>query len=136
MTTHDDALREAEGRTIWVDVDDTLVLWDDERNGIPSGPGAGWHFNMSLVNALDAHLHTHPNDRLVIWSGGGVGYAQRFVLDLLERVPFVHGDAILPCRAKDVRGPRAGDVVVDDMAFAPYHGCEVMTWQAFVRRGM
>ena len=58
---------------IFLDVDDTLVLYRDDVTPHPYGVlmGLGFRVNHELVDRVLAHLS--PDERVVVWSGGGLG---------------------------------------------------------------
>ena len=89
---------------LFVDCDDTLVLWPDDA----LDTGTSWELNLDLIHSIGCFLDTHPEYFLVVWSGGGVDYAERWA-----RMAFSNY-TVLP---KDVRNePQDQDILVDDMA--------------------
>ncbi len=113
--------------TLWLDCDDTLVIWLDEdgqplEGQNPYGGGSQrWKWNEELIRAID----WVSDWDLAIWSGGGAQYAARW-RDLLR---WDLADAY----SKDTRLPQPNDLCVDDMPLKV--ACEVMTWQEFVGAG-
>jgi hypothetical protein len=115
---------------LYVDCDDTLVLWLDGDGDVADGPnpyGTGpdrWKPNEGLIIALENWRMRHPEiDEIVLWTGGGTDYAQLW----LRRVYPAADDAI----SKDTRIPRPDDLCVDDMPIKV--ACPVVTWQQFVK---
>ena len=60
---------------LFVDVDDTLVKWTEPEGDNPQHTP---NVNVALVYAVRNFLETHPDFSLVVWSGGGADYAQRW----------------------------------------------------------
>ena len=93
---------------IYVDCDDTLVLWDDEEvDGIMlrSSP----YPNTALIEAVDT-LIAQTGALVVVWSGGGKEYAQ----DWADKyVP--HWNAAAMDKHECIRLPDIGDICIDDM---------------------
>jgi len=93
-------------RKILVDVDDTLVIY--KSNGIhPYGfiHGDPFEPNKELIDKLK-----NFDGEIIIWSGGGVGYAQRVAEMVLP------DDIVFNCKTKgdlDIDMVE-GDVIVDD----------------------
>ena len=96
---------------LFIDCDDTLILWDmvwDEVRGLyVSGVPAGEEplLNNELVTDISCFLSKHKNYELIVWSGGGVRYAERW------RDKYLPEARVLD---KDMHTPQAGDIVVDD----------------------
>lgn len=96
---------------LFVDCDDTLVIWDkaaehkDAAGGLYHGDK--WQPNVLVVDAVARWKHAHMDGTVVVWSGGGVEYAGMWGRRLLFGVPHV---AI----SKDIGIPTAADVCVDD----------------------
>ena len=90
---------------IFVDCDDTLILYDSDTGTHPYGVrhGEPWHPNQPLVDAL---LETeHP---VFIWSGGGAWYAEIIAGKLGLDFPCLDKDEITFELIQE------GDVVIDD----------------------
>ena len=107
---------------LFVDCDDTLILWDTEPNGLGS---YGYHLNHELIEAVLKYMAI-TKDNLVVWSGGGEEYARRWARCSF---PDTEWEAI----SKDITLPDAelDDVCVDDMDIIP--AAPVFTWQEFVK---
>lgn len=97
---------------LFVDCDDTLVLWDTPDLGLTTH----YDLNLELIGDVECFILHHPEYELVVWSGGGVDYATRWA----ERC-FPHRHAklddcvdylVLP---KDMRTPEDQDICIDDM---------------------
>ncbi len=115
-------------RRLFVDCDDTLVLWQKDgappEGAHPYGGGAeSWLPNEALISAIRSHMTASPEDRLIIWTGGGVNYATMWADRLMP------GEWHL-ATAKDPRLVQAGDVCVDDMPMKV--AGELVSWQEFV----
>ncbi len=114
---------------LYVDCDDTLVLWLDNDDGVLGGPhpyGTGaagrWKPNLELLGAMKQWRENTPGSEIILWTGGGADYAQ-----LWERRVYPEAaDAI----SKDTRIPEPDDLCVDDMPIKV--ACPVVTWQQFV----
>lgn len=98
---------------IWIDVDDTLVVWSDERGTLeapnPLGYNATqWEWNEQLVRAVDAA----PDEVVAIWSGGGAQYAGTWANRLVAYL----GDSARDwtVAGKDPSLLQPGDIMVDD----------------------
>ena len=95
---------------LFIDCDDTLVLWlgeDGEVDGGPNPYGGGkekWEPNRALIAAIESSREEY--EEVVVWTGGGSDYARVWRDRLL---PWAH-HAI----AKDTRIPGSEDVCVDD----------------------
>ncbi len=117
---------------LFVDCDDTLVLWfngDEQTEGVllpgpnPYGAGADrWKPNVALMDALDAWRRANPEGELILWTGGGLDYAQ-----LWQRRVYRQADDAI---SKDTRIPFSSDLCIDDMPIKV--ACPVVTWQEFV----
>ena len=112
---------------LFVDCDDTLVIWldgDDQplEGQNPYGGGSQtWKFNDDLIRAIEERHGGY----IVVWSGGGEDYARRW----LDRLGWTEAEAI----SKDISLPEPGDLCIDDQPIKV--ACPVMTWQEFVAEG-
>ena len=95
--------------TLFVDVDDTLIIWDDA----PEGPvSMTWHPNADVIAAID--LWKGP---VVIWSTGGAYYAQKTAEELLPP------EVLSKVTGYDAKWPRwvdDGDMFIDDEPFSSF----------------
>lgn len=96
---------------LFVDCDDTLVLWTDasgaveDDRGHPYGAGAkGWKPNEALIDCITRRRAEF--ETVIVWSGGGAEYAGKWLERLLPWADF--------CASKDIKLPRADDLCVDD----------------------
>ncbi len=120
-------------RRLFVDCDDTLVLWLDDEGDVADGPnpyGNGhehWKPNEELVIALENWRMRHPTiDEIILWSGGGTDWARSW----LRRIYPAADGAI----SKDPRIPRSDDLCVDDDdTLLRKVACPLVTWQQFVK---
>lgn len=98
---------------LFVDCDDTLVLFDGEAGEIH--PYSFWRYdscrpNESLIAFIKKFAKEHPNALIVIWSGGGKDYAQAVANELLPDV-----EVAATIKDKTTFGlVRENDIVVDD----------------------
>ena len=96
---------------LFVDCDDTLILWADE----PVGElivREDYDFNLPLISDIACFINFHTDYELVVWSGGGIDYAARWAEKCFHNVPYL----ILP---KDMRLPAGADICVDDAEVSP-----------------
>lgn len=121
---------------LFLDVDDTLVLWqyETEPSGLftlRGGPdNAPYLANHALIGAVACYLAEHPDTTLHVWSGGGMAYALDWAVRLL------HTDgrpwpnlSVVP---KYVTLPEPGDIVIDDQQLGLAAGVTLYTWQDFL----
>ena len=64
---------------LFVDCDDTLILYDSEGDVHPYGFSRGdpYHVNETLVAFIWGFRAKYPDALIVIWSGGGRAYAEQ-----------------------------------------------------------
>lgn len=98
---------------LYVDVDDTLVLWlidgQPADGPLPFGTGAeDWRPNTRLILEIELWCDANPEGKLIVWSGGGDTYATMWGRRLLHHLPH-------EAMAKDPRILMPGDIYVDDM---------------------
>lgn len=106
---------------LFVDCDDTLVVWDDaalmkQRGAFNEFTSTDWAFNPKVVALIEAT----PTG--VIWTGGGIEYA-RLWLNRLERKLGRRLDGWIAL-SKYTPLPKAGDTCIDDMPIKV--ACEVI----------
>lgn len=97
-------------RRLFVDCDDTLILWDqaaDETSGLYYGDR--YRPNTSLIEAIEQFARMSPDTDIYVWSGGGVDYAGRWAGLFLQNI------SIKGWLSKNIRLPDSYDVCVDDM---------------------
>ena len=98
---------------LFVDCDDTLILFDSEGEIHPYGFSRGdpYHINEPLVVFIKEFREKYPEGFIVIWSGGGQEYATQVAKEVgLESVTPWH--MIKDRTTFDL--VREGDIVVDD----------------------
>ena len=96
---------------LFVDCDDTLVLWDDTHQNQDKTLWIrdSWQPNTQLIAAVKSYADNVQPDLVIIWSGGGLEYARGW----LERLfPDERGWV---AASKDTTLPESGDLCVDDM---------------------
>ena len=100
---------------LFVDCDDTLVLWKYEEIEVAGrtlytlpNEGEKYTVNLPLIDAVRVYMLRHPECTLVIWSGGGVDYAARWARKFFEGVKYL-------IENKNVKYPQEGDICVDDI---------------------
>ncbi len=103
-------------RRLFIDCDDTLVLWLDERGmplkgenpmGVNSHDG-NWKPNTRLILEIEKWVEINPHLEVIVWSGGGDFYAGGWGQRLLHHIEHV-------AYAKDTRVPMVNDIAIDDM---------------------
>lgn len=101
---------------LFVDCDDTLVIWDDSARQVNQDKELWvrekWKLDVGLIGDINCWLDQHPEYSLVVWSGGGVNYAA----DWAERA-FPHRPYMVA--SKDMRIPTDLDICIDDMPVEP-----------------
>lgn len=113
---------------LFVDCDDTLVLWLDDDGDVAAGPNPygnasdRWKANTDLVAALNEWNENTLGSEIILWTGGGIAYARVWE----QRIYPEAADAI----SKDTRIPGPDDLCIDDMPIKV--ACPVVTWQQFV----
>lgn len=115
---------------LFVDCDDTLVLWTDAAGQVLGGPhpyGGGADEpvpNEALIEAIVARRGEFEG--VVLWSGGGRRYAAEWLRYLTP-----HGIVPTVALNKDPRAPTADDLCIeDDPERWPF--VNQCTWQEFV----
>lgn len=104
-------------KRLFVDVDDTLVIYEDPATeGQPHPYGVymriPWHPNIALVAGVRDFRRLYPHALIVIWSSGGQEYAT-LCADLL--FPGLDVTPLAKVR-REFGLVRPDDIVVDDMA--------------------
>lgn len=98
---------------LFVDCDDTLVLWPDEphlNQDKKLWQGDEYELNHPLIEEIKIFFRDRPReDALIIWSGGGADYAATWA-----RRCFPHGEYL--SLSKDIVLPNEDDICIDDMA--------------------
>ncbi len=110
---------------IFVDVDDTLVLFDGKKinpygviNGKPYKP------NLALIEKLK-----NTKEDIIVWSGGGRDYAKMVAIKVLpEEIRFMVGDKVM-----DMQSVKSGDIIIDDQKenFVPLEEIGVYVFNPF-----
>lgn len=91
---------------LYVDVDMTLVLWQDGLTH-PFEGAQRYKRNHQLIDAIERFLTTNPQFGFTVWSFGGHEYARLWA----ERLKLPVDSTM----AKDIRAPKPDDICVDDM---------------------
>lgn len=102
---------------VFIDIDDTLILWDDEDRANP---------NEDLIEAINAFAHARPTDLIMVWSGGGIDYAAMWARTCIPEVSWL----VVP---KYVTYPEAHDLCIDDVLGLQV-ACEVISPNAGIER--
>ena len=103
-------------KRLFIDCDDTLILYDTAEDDAPSPygyiHGQPYHVNEALAASVRAWAHDNPCSMVVVWSGGGERYARTIAGIALPGLA-------VQTMVKDATTfdlARSGDIVVDDMA--------------------
>lgn len=98
---------------LFVDCDDTLIVYDNEAIENPYGKkyGTPYRFREELVDAIKVWRRLNPYQLLVIWSGGGREYAEEIAREVFSDLDFVAMDKF----GTALTLVRKGDIVIDDM---------------------
>lgn len=97
--------------TLYIDVDDTLVVWTSD--------GESWTANKAVIE-----FAKQWKGDIVVWSGGGLDYAQMWARHLLQSVKWVASPKFNPV-VKD------GDVFIDDSPFKAWEHATIRPWELF-----
>lgn len=67
-------------KRLFVDVDDTLVLYENDnlQNSYGVFWGVAWRPNEVLIKGMRDYRRDNPNALIIMWSGGGREYAKMF----------------------------------------------------------
>ena len=96
---------------LFVDVDDTLVLYDlDAPNPYGIYYGTPYTINEPLLEGIKQFQLDNPNELIVIWSGGGKEYARMWGEDKLG----LEGMIYLLKDKDSFWLVNPGDIVIDD----------------------
>lgn len=125
-------------RTLYVDCDDTLVLYHDtpgQMRGVhPYGAydGIPWSPNQMLIALLQEWLTLDSDRHLVVWSGGGEEYAAMWAMKLLNSVDLE--STTVSDKNTDPTGvvPGPQDFVIDDQELPFIRDVPVLTAEAFI----
>ncbi len=103
-------------KRLFIDVDDTLILYNSDSKINPYGFWNGDPFepNFGLINAIGEYREAFPDAMIVIWSGGGRDYARAAADHLFPDNDFAYmekGWDSFPL-------VRDTDIVVDDADFS------------------
>lgn len=93
---------------LFVDCDDTLILWGDSPEPDGLYHGDKYELNVPLMGLISCILDEHREYELVVWSGGGIDYADRWASRCFPERNW-------SIAAKDMRTPQADDICIDDM---------------------
>lgn len=96
-------------RILFLDVDNTLVLWKDQKHPWDDGFEDEYRPNHALIEAASEFIEKHSG-RIIVWSGGGEVYA-----GLWRDRLFGNNRKELAAASKQPGLIRPDDIVVDDM---------------------
>lgn len=102
--------------TLWIDIDDTLILFDPLS--ISSRYMDQWEPNCVVIQFVNKFVQV-PNKfrRVVYWSSGGKEYTESVVEEIRQmNIELPKG----PCIAKYSQAPTIGDLFLDDEPFLSY----------------
>ena len=100
-------------KRLFVDCDDTLVLYQNDNDINPYGYYLEdpWNPNVELIDAIADH---YLSVQLYIWSGGGQEYAAMWARSLFS--PRMNRELVTLSKGRDtIEIVREGDIVIDDM---------------------
>ncbi|KKM22552.1 hypothetical protein LCGC14_1624140 [marine sediment metagenome] len=99
---------------LFVDCDDTLIIYDNEDDGELHAygylKGFPYHLNGPLVSYIKWFAEEYPEELIVIWSGGGGDYARTIaerIFPGMEVATMIKDETTYPL-------VRENDIVVDD----------------------
>ena len=96
---------------LFVDVDDTLILWSKELKG--GLYATKYERNEAVARFVRIFRQTHPEGIVIVWSLGGQEYAAKHAR---EQIPGLYNE----CRAKYPAIPVPGDLFIDDDPLPSY----------------
>lgn len=94
-------------RRLFVDCDDTLILWE-RRSGFVEVITGEYKINTDLIGQVLNFLKHNPDFELVVWSHGGVDYAGDWALQCFG------GLVKYTIEPKEPGIAAIGDMVIDD----------------------
>ena len=137
---------------LYIDCDDTLVLWLDEweqplerKNPYDAG-SQKWILNDPLIDAIKKWYMTPLRGDVIIWSGGGSQYSYRWAGLAFMRDPRNTDHQEMPppeldrplqrlmVSRKDMRVPKHDDIVVDDQKLVMEARPNLFTPDEFINR--
>jgi len=98
---------------IYLDVDGTLVKHKDPTSDDYSSP---WEWNGDLLRAILDYVLATNDYTIVVWTGGGAGYAGLWRDRLQQTFPNTFGQLIVMSMAKTDKQLTDKDIVIDDQA--------------------
>lgn len=117
-----------EADVLFVDIDDTLVLWDSYTTGLVDH----WEPNHVLFNILE-EFTDNPNKKLFIWSTGGKKYAEDMYKKAFWRsrgeAPYIK---VAGFEAKWNRIPGASTLFIDDDPLESFKAATIHPKELFV----
>jgi len=112
---------------LFVDVDDTLILWDDSARQMNQDQslwmGDKYKVNIELIGVINNFASKNPLVPIYVWSGGGRNYARHWADLYLDNVYDI-------ALAKDTTLPNKEDICIDDQILSVK--AILVTWQEFV----
>lgn len=100
--------------TLFVDIDDTLILWHD-----PEPVSTRWDLNLAVVECMYAW-----EEEIVIWSSGGAAYAETMARQALREYPDLL-ERVSSFEAKFMRLAAGLDVFLDDAPWTSFRHASI-----------
>lgn len=116
---------------LFVDCDDTLVLWQPEKRTRSDGLYLGneWERNEKLIKTIEDYIDQMTDIggkvELIIWSDGGKEYARMWAKRFFPEKYWV-------ARDKDPTLPQDEDICIDDIMIRPPSTALVLTADQFI----
>lgn len=113
---------------LFVDCDDTLVVWHEEHQNQDKTLWIrdNWSLDEYLIGFLEGVLATEEDMTLIIWSGGGLDYATLWAERCKFSTPWI-------ALSKDTTIPKDEDICIDDERLVLRNKARVFTKEEFYR---